>query len=126
MAFSEKRFHQEFRPETIERQISLVSPELLAGDRPYAFVRELVTFWEFSTNDWGFKKSPHWVVKLVREELPESFQAGFGLHCGAVMTSASSIPTLLNNDLQLQAFYEERVLDARFCRGEFAGFAGAR
>lgn len=124
MAYSERQFHEEFRPERIEREIRLVSPDLLIGDRPEAFVRELVTKWGFRHRDWIFGPS-RWVVMVIRDEMPENLQTGFGLHFGAVMTSASRVPTLLNNEEQLQSFYEDRLHDARFCRGEFAGFKKA-
>lgn len=41
MAHSERRFHEEFSTERIVREIRLVSPDLLFGNCPTAFAREL-------------------------------------------------------------------------------------
>lgn len=111
-------FHEEFRPERVEREIRLISPGLLVGENPAAFARELMTMWEFGTRR-SFDPFRS-VFMIVRDDLPENLRSGFGLHFGAVMTSASRIPTMLNSKDQLQSFYEDRLLDARLCQGEFA------
>jgi hypothetical protein len=115
----EKRFHAEFTTDRITKEIRLLSPGLLIGENPSAFARELVLRWGFWSKRWVFDAST-WVVMLKRDDLPEKLQAGFGLHRGAVFTSASRTPTLLNTEAQLDDFYMDNLVDAQLRRGEFA------
>lgn len=119
MAYSERRFHEEFGIERIVKEIRLVSPDLLVGNCPTAFARELILRWGFWSQRYGFDPS-RWVVMLLRDEVPDVLRGGFGLHTGAIMTSRSTIPTMFNHIDYAKAFYEDRLLDAQFCRGEFA------
>ncbi len=124
MAHPEKRFHAEFTIDRIVNEIRLMSLGLLIGESPVAFARELMLRWGFSSKQWGFDSS-RWIIMLKRSDLPEELQSGFGLHQGAVITSVSRMPTLLNTESQLENFYMDTLIDAQFCRGEFAGKTNA-
>ncbi len=121
MVFSDGGFHEEFGTERIVKEIRLVSPGMLVGEYPAAFARELILKWEFWSRRYGFDPS-RWVVMLLRDELPETLRGGFGLHVGAIMTSRSTIPTVFNRVDHAKNFYEDRLLDAQFCRAEFTTF----
>jgi hypothetical protein len=115
----ERRFHEEFSTDSILKEIRLLSPGLLIGENPSAFALEPVLRWGFWTRRWSFGTS-RWVVMLKRNDLPEELRPRFGLHCGAVITSVSGTPTLLNNEVHLSNFYMDSLVDAQFRRGEFA------
>jgi hypothetical protein len=119
VAHLEKHFHEEFSTERIVKEIRLVSPDLLVGNCPAAFARELILRWGFWSQRYGFDPSRR-VVMLLRDEMPEALQTGFGLHIGAIMTSRSMTPTMFNRFDQAKRFYEDRLLDAQYCKGEFA------
>ncbi len=119
MAYPERRFHEEFSTERIVKEIRLVSPDLLVGDCPTAFARKLILRWGFWSQRYGFDPS-RWVVMLLKDEVPEELQGGFSLHVGAIMTSRSTTPTMLNRMDHAKNFYADRLLDAQSCRGEFA------
>ncbi len=124
MGYPEKRFHEEFTTERIVKEIRLVSPNLLIGESPVAFAREMVLRWGFWSQRWFFDPSK-WVCMLKRNHLPEELQTGFSLHYGAVITSVSLTPTLLNTESQLMDFYMDSLIDAQLRRGEFARRATA-
>lgn len=124
MAHPEKRFHAEFTIDRIVKEIRLISPGLLIGENPVAFARELMLRWGFWSNRWSFDSS-RWIIMLKRSELPEELRSGFSLHQGAVVTSVSRTPTLLNTESQLESFYMDTLIDAQSCRGEFASKANA-
>ncbi len=119
MAFSDGGFHEEFSTERIVKEIRLASPGMLVGEYPAAFARELILKWEFSSRRYAFDPL-RWVVMLQRDELPEALRGGFGVHIGAVLTSRSAAPTMLNRMDHVNNFYADRLLEARLCKGEFA------
>lgn len=124
MAHPEKRFHVEFTIDRIVKEIRLISPGLLIGENPVAFARELMLRWGFWSNRWSFGSSG-WIIMLDRSDLPEELRTGFDLHWGAVVASVSRTPTLLNTESQLENFHMDALIDAQFCRGEFASKANA-
>lgn len=116
MAASDKRWYELFRTETVLREIKEVSSELVTGSYPEAFARELVT-------KWGFGEAIHlgplgFVARVCRDDVPEELQLGFGQYYGVGMTPISA--ALFQNQDQLQEYFEKRLLDAQYRKGDFS------
>lgn len=114
-----RKWHEFFRIETILRKIRDLSPELSSGQHPEAFARELVKTWGYgeviSFGPLGF------VARLCREDIPEELVSGLSQYYGVAFTHRSA--ALFHTRDQLQEYFENRLLDARDHKGDFANSA---
>lgn len=111
-----KEFHKYFEVQSILDQLRKLSSGLPLGEHPEAFARELVTNWEYG--DLFLLSPSRYVASICREDVPEELQQGFGEHHGAVITPRSV--TIFHFPDHLQEYLENRLLDARDKKGEFA------
>jgi hypothetical protein len=111
-----KEFHKYFEVQSIVNQLRALSSDLPLGGHSEAFAKELVTNWEYGNL---FLLSPsRYVASICREDVPKELQQGFGEHHGAVITPRSV--TMFHFPDHLQEYLENRLLDVRDKRGEFA------
>ncbi len=111
-----RKFHEWFRIESILEKIRELSPDLLQGEYPEAFSRELATYWQYGK---PFILNPHtYVVRVGREDVPKELQDGFGVHYGAVVTPSRVY--MAGSPESLDELLEGKLLEARDGTGEFA------
>lgn len=112
-----RKWHELFRIETVLRRVRDLSPDLISGQHPEAFARELVTRWGYgevvSLGSLGY------VAKVSRVDTPEELAPGFAQYYGVGFTPYSA--ALFHTQDQLQEYFENRLLDAQDRKGDFAG-----
>lgn len=116
MGKQSKKWHELFRTETILRKMREISPDLAIGTYPEAFAKELITKWGFG--DTVPLGALGFVARVCQDDVTEELQLGFGPYYGVGMTPSSV--ALFHNPHQLQEYFENRLLDARDRKGDFA------
>lgn len=116
MDHRKKNLHELIRSETIVKKMRELSPDLINGSYPEAFAKELIAKWGYGETIFLGALGP--IAKVTKDDVPPALQIGFGKYCGAVITHKSQ--ALFSCQDYLQEYFENRLLDAQECKGDFA------